>query len=131
MRQRRSHQPDSQDKFRGQNGIGAEKGKGQSPVIAQWTVKVEYRMAVAKGKLRKPAGIECTCPYSLIEGHQAVDMEQAIMRIEQSFPCQGRQRGKDQDHDPQACWNACEPLSQSLQSSLHVGIIAWPIARGK
>jgi len=59
-------------------------------------------MAIAKGKLGKPAGVEDACPDSAVKSIQAIHMEQAVVRLEETAARQGDKGRQGQQDNPPA-----------------------------
>ena len=129
--QRRSDQPRGKDQFERQGRVNTQQREGQSPVVAQRPVEVENRMAVAKGELGEPAGVQDAGPHGPVEGLQAIDVEQAIVRVEKASTRQWHEGGQRQQHHPPGRGDGTQFAGPRTNTLVHVTIIARAKVLGK
>jgi hypothetical protein len=88
-------------------------------------------MAVAKGECGEPAGVEDAGTHGAVEGLQAIEVKEAIVRLEEARTGQGKESRQGQQHDPP--WRGCgkQFFSPKTNVPVHVAIIARGSVPGK
>jgi hypothetical protein len=88
-------------------------------------------LAIAEGKLGKPAGIEDAGSQCTVEGLEAIDVKKAIVRVEKTGLRQRDEGRQHQEHDPYGRGDGTKFVGPNTDALVHGAIIARAEVLGK